>query len=48
MFRFFFWQWTSSAVTVPTITGVEYTLPNNKLHYTNIDDKMHYIFNEDD
>lgn len=28
------WSWTNSAVIAPTQPGIEYTVPNNLIHYT--------------
>lgn len=43
---FFPFQWTDSAVTVPTIEGLEFTLPENRLHYSLDTNKLHYDFSE--
>ena len=42
MFLRFLWQWTDSAVTVPTIEGLEYTFNDNKLHYNLPDNTLDY------
>lgn len=43
---FFPFQWADSAVTVPTIEGLEYTLPDNRLHFSFDDNKLHYDFRD--
>ena len=57
MFAFFPFRWTDSAVTVPTVPGMEWTLPSNKLHYTLPDNlldyslpenKLHFTMREED
>ena len=42
MFLKFLWQWTDSAVTVPTIEGLEYTFDSNKLHYSMDKNNLEY------
>lgn len=42
MFLRFIWQWTDSAVTVPTVEGLEYTFSDNKLHYSLPDNTLDY------
>ena len=57
MFRFWFWQWGDSAIQVPTVPGLEYTLDanrhhntidDNRMHFTLDDNRMHFTLDEED
>ena len=39
---FLLFQMSSMDITVPTIEGLEYSLPENKLHFTMADNTLDY------
>jgi len=38
--------WSSGGVTVPTVPGLEFTLPANRMHYTLDTNRMQFILPE--
>lgn len=47
-FAALFWGWKSSGgEVVPTVPGLEFTVPEGRAHFTATEDRMHFTTPED-